>query len=100
MAQYYNHYESIIRFWKKYFSNNIYDLKYENLVTNSEEEIKNLIKFCELNWDPNCLKHDENKRQIQTVSFNQARKPIYKSSIKSSNVFEKYLDKLTKNLNF
>ena len=100
LAQYYNHYESIIRFWKKYFSNNIYDLKYENLVTNSEEEIKNLIKFCELNWDPNCLKHDENKRQIQTVSFNQARKPIYKSAIKSSNMYEKYLDKLVKNLNF
>ena len=100
LAQYYNQYESIIKFWKKYFSKNIYDLKYENLVTNSEEEIKNLIKFCELNWDPNCLKHYENKRLIKTVSFNQARKPIYKSAIKSSNMYEKYLDKLVKNFNF
>ena len=75
-------------------------LKYENLVTNSEEEIKNLIKFCELDWDPNCLKHYENKRLIQTVSFNRARKPIYKSAIKSSNMYEKYLDKLVNNLNF
>ena len=100
LAQYYNQYESIMKFWKKYFSNNIYDLKYENLVTNTEEEIKNLIRFCELNWDPNCLKHYENKRLIKTVSFNQARKPIYKSAIKSSSMFEKYLDKLFKNLNF
>jgi len=100
LAQYYNQYESIMQFWKKYFSNNIYDLNYENLVTNSEEEIKNLIKFCGLNWDPNCLKHYENKRLIKTVSFNQARKPIYKSAIKSSNMFEKYLDKLVNNLNF
>ena len=100
LAQYYNQYESIMKFWKKHFSNNIYDLNYENLVTNSEKEIKNLIKFCELNWDPNCLKHYENKRLIKTVSFNQARKPIYKSAIKSSSMFEKYLDKLFKNLNF
>ena len=42
-----------------------------------------------LNWDPNCLKHYENKRLIKTVSFNQARKPIYKSAIKSSSMFEK-----------
>ena len=89
-----------MKFWKKNFSDNIYDLNYENLVTNSEEEIKNLIKFCELNWDPNCLKHYENKRLIKTVSFNQARKPIYKSAVKSSNIYEKYLDKLVKTLNF
>ena len=100
LAKYYNQYENIMKFWKKYFSNNIYDLNYENLVNNPEEEIKNLIKFCELSWDPNCLKHYENKRLIQTVSFNQARKPIYKSAIKSSNMYEKYLDKLVKNLNF
>tara|TARA_Y100000590_G_scaffold27221_1_gene30537 strand:- start:1998 stop:3545 length:1548 start_codon:yes stop_codon:yes gene_type:complete len=99
LAKYYNQYEIIMKFWEKYFSNNIYNLNYENLVNNSETEIKNLIKFCELNWDPNCLKHYENKRMIKTVSFNQARKPIYKSAIKSSNVYEKYLDKLVKNLN-
>ena len=100
LAKYYNQYEDIMKFWKKYFSNNIYDLNYENLVNNPEEEIKNLIKFCELNWDPNCLKHYENKRVIKTVSFNQARKPIYKSAIKSSNKYEKYLGKLVSNFNF
>jgi len=100
LSEYYNQYESIIKFWKKYFSDSIYDLNYENLVSNSETEIKNLIKFCELSWDPNCLKHHENKRMIKTVSFNQARKPIYQSAIKSSNVYEKYLDKLVKNFNF
>jgi len=99
LAEYYNQYESIMKFWKKHFSDNIYDLNYENLVNSSEKEIKNLIKFCELSWDPNCLKHYKNKRMIKTVSFNQARKPIYKSAIKSSNVYEKYLDKLIKNLN-
>ena len=62
--------------------------------------IINLVNFCELSWDPNCLKHYENKRVIKTVSFNQARKPIYKSAIKSSNKYEKYLDKLVSNFNF
>ena len=74
--------------------------KIVNKINSLEEEIKNLVNFCELSWDPNCLKHYENKRVIKTVSFNQARKPIYKSAIKSSNKYEKYLGKLVNNFNF
>ena len=44
-------------------------------------------------WD-----HQKNKRVIKTISYNQARKPIYNTSVKSFKDYENYLSKL-KNLN-
>ena len=87
-------YQDLMLFWKRFFSNEIYDLKYENLVKNTDHEIKKLLKFCSLDWDENCLKHHENKRVIKTISFNQARRPIYSTSLKSYNGYENYLTAL------
>ena len=80
-------------------SNDIYNISYENLVSNQNEEIKKLIDFCELNWDIKCLEFYKNKKSIKTVSFAQARKPIYNSSIKSWENYSSYLDVLKENLN-
>ena len=47
-------------------------------------EIRKLLNYCELNWDENCLNHHQSKKtMIKTVSTYQARKPIYKNSVKS-----------------
>ena len=64
------------------------------MTSDHENEIKKALKFCELPWDENCLKHYENKKSIKTVSFLQARKPIYRSSVNSSEVYLEYLGKL------
>ena len=83
-------------FWEKECSGKIYNLIYENLTSNQETEIKNLLKFCELEWDPNCLEHHLNNKPIKTVSAVQARQPIYKSSIKKSEKYSDYLLDLKK----
>ena len=100
LGNYYNEYEGMVKFWNNKFPNEIYDLNYESLVNNSEIEIKKLLKFCELEFDSNCLEHEKNKRLIKTVSFNQARKPIYKTAIKSSEKFQEYLSELTNSLRY
>ncbi len=94
LAKYYKQYQSLMKFWKKFFPSHIYDLKYENLVNNTKIEVEKLLKFCSLDWDENCLNHHKNKRAIKTISFNQARKPIYKSSVKSFSGYENYLEPL------
>ena len=95
IAEYYNLYQDLINFWNKKIPNFIYNANYEKIVENQEKEIKKLIDFCDLDWDPACLKHHENKKTpIQTVSVVQARSPIYKTSLNSSIGFSKYLQKL------
>ena len=94
LSNYYKSYQNLMLFWKNIFPNDIYDLKYENLVNNTEYEIKKLLKFCSLDWDKNCLQHHKNKRVIKTISFNQARRPIYNTSLKSYSGYENYLTEL------
>ena len=64
---------------------------YEDLIIDSSNEIKKLIKFCNLKWDDNCLKFYNTKRSIKTLSVAEARKPIYESSMSSNSNFEDYL---------
>ena len=91
LVKYYKEYQDLMNFWKKIFPEHIYDLQYESLVTNTKLEVEKLLKFCSLDWDEKCLKHYKNKRAIKTISFNQARKPVYNTSVKSYAGFENYL---------
>ena len=83
----------MMEFWNEMFEGEIYNNKYEDLINNKEEKIREIIKFCGLEWDENCLDHQKNTNPIKTLSINQANKPIYKTSINSSKFYE---DKLTK----
>jgi hypothetical protein len=94
IANYYKIYENLINFWKENLKNQIFDIKYEDLINDPEQKIKELIKFCGLNWQKDCLEFYKNKKIIKTVSFSQARKPIYKDSIKGTSNFKKYLKNL------
>ena len=98
LVKYYQYYLELMNFWKSKYSTNILDVKYENLISNNEVEIKRMIKFCELNWEENCLAFYKNKTPIKTMSTAQARKPIYTSSLNSFDKFKKYLTVLEKKL--
>ncbi len=95
IANYYNLHLDLMDYWKSNLGSFIYEIEYENLVSNKEEEIKKLIKFCNLEWDPACLNHHKNKKTpIKTVSISQARKPVYQSSVNSNLNYENYLSEM------
>ena len=99
ISEYYNNYKSLMNFWNTKIPDSIYTIEYEKLVSNNEEEIQNLIKFCELDWDENCLNfHKSAKTPIRTISISQARQPIYNSSVNSSLVYKDYLKEMFDNL--
>jgi len=100
IANYYNLYFKLMNFWNSKISNEIYNANYENIVNDKETEIKKIIQFCDLEWDPACLNHHKNnKTPISTVSVTQARKPIYNSSLNSNNNYTKYLSEMFSALN-
>ena len=91
IGNFYNVYLDLISFWRGIFQDDIYISEYEKLIDNSQFEIKEIIKFCDLEWDPNCLNHHLNNSAIKTASINQARKPIYNTS---KNLNKNYSDNL------
>jgi len=92
LVKYIEIYLDLMEFWQKKMPNFIYDINYEKLTKNKEEEVKKLLKFCELGWEEDCLNFNKKGPPIKTVSITQARKPIYKTSV---NLYEKYKDYLS-----
>ena len=93
-VEYYNLYSSLMKFWNQQYKNKIYNLSYEVLVSDSQNEIKKLLNYCDLEWYDNWLQHHKNfKTPIATVSLTEARRPIYKSSVNFSKNYSDYLAK-------
>ena len=78
ICEYYNLYSNMMKYWQTQLPNFIYDINYEKLVKKPKDQIKYLLKECNLDWNDNCLKFYENKRAVQTRSDIQVRQKIYK----------------------
>tara|TARA_B100001123_G_scaffold448552_1_gene610150 strand:- start:2328 stop:3920 length:1593 start_codon:yes stop_codon:yes gene_type:complete len=85
-------YLDLMKFWETKFPNFIYNLSYEKLIENNKQEINNILNFCELNFENDCLNFNQKANPIKTVSVTQARKPIYKTSLNSFEKYKNYLD--------
>ena len=67
--------------YKKRYRENIYDLDYDLLVKNPDEEIKFLITWLGWKWDESYLKPHLNQRSVFTASDVQVRSKINSKSI-------------------
>ena len=96
LVQYISIYLNLMKFWEEKIPNFIYNLNYEKLINNPKEQIEELLNFCELNWEEDCLNYNKKTAAIKTVSATQARKPIYKTSLNSYEKYYNYLDMFKK----
>jgi len=92
ILNYHKLYENIMEFWFKNFSKRIYNLNYELLTTNQENEIRKLISYIGLDWDEKCLSPQNNKRVVATASSLQIREKIYQDSSQQWKKYQKYLN--------
>ena len=98
LALFHNEYTRLMHHWKSLFSDRIYDIKYENMIENQEEESRKLILACDLKWDESCLSFYKSDSVVSTASKWQVRRPIYKTSVEKWKNYEPYIDELIENL--
>ena len=96
LTTYYKLYLDLMNFWLNAFPGFIYEANYEKVINNPELKIKEILRFCELTWEDNCLEFHKNKNPIKTMSTVQARQPIYKSSVNSYEKFSPFLEEINK----
>ena len=93
IALYYRLYRRLMEHWQALFPDKILDVNYEDVVVDTEGQIRRIIEFCDLPWDDGCL--DENQSQQQnttrTASIWQVRQPVYQSSVRRWQKYEKHL---------
>jgi tetratricopeptide (TPR) repeat protein len=98
LAGFYGLYTDLMDFWHQLFPGQIYDICYEDLTTNQEEETRKLLQYCELDWDENCMNFHKNTRAVKTASAKQIRDKMYQGSSEVWKKHEAYLKPLIKAL--
>ena len=94
LVTFYGLYSKLMDFWHNKFPEKIYDICYEDLTTNQEEETKKLLEYCELDWDENCLNFHKNKRPVKTASSFQVRQKMYQGSSEAWKKYESHIQPL------
>ncbi|MDG2201656.1 MAG: sulfotransferase [Phycisphaerales bacterium] len=70
-------YEALMDHWRDVCTMPMLEIRYEDLVADTEGLARSIIEFCGLEWDPACLRFWETKRTVLTLSQDQVRQPIY-----------------------
>ena len=82
-----NFYDLVMNLWDKYQENlnlNLYQIKYEDIINDFDNCIKQLLKFLNVNWTDDLRNYYLNASKrgiINTQSYNQVSAPLYKKSI-------------------
>jgi tetratricopeptide (TPR) repeat protein len=72
----------------------VHRVYYEHLVNDAEAEVRRLLDYCQLSFEPRCLRFHENRRVAQTLSSEQVRRPLYNHAVDQWRSYERWLDPL------
>ena len=99
LVNFYKMYSKVVNSYDKILKNQIFHIKYEDLVQNQNIQIENVLNFCDLPFEKNCINFFENKRDVRTASALQVRNKIYTSSIDQWKKYENYFSGMFQSLN-
>ena len=98
LVHYYKQYREIMAYWDQVLPGFVYNIKYEELTADTENQVRKLLEFCELDWDPACLEHHKLDGITNTASYNQIKQPIYQTSKNRWKNYEKHIPVLINGL--
>ena len=99
LGEYYNLYKELMAFWSSRYPGTIYDLNYERLTENHEDETRRLLEYIGLEWEDACLDFHQTERAVVTASSMQVREKIYQGSSEEWRKYEPFLAPLLDKLN-
>jgi len=94
LGRFYKLHERLMRHWQSALPGRILQVEYENMVENPETELRRVLGFCGLEFEPGCLEFHTSKQPVATASVMQVREPIYKSGIDHWKNYEQFLGPL------
>ena len=98
-GMFYRDYYHLMQHWREVLpAGSIYEVQYEELVRDNENQARKLIDYCGLSWDDACLESHKTKRTVKTASITQVRQPIYTSSLERWRRYERFLGPLLEGL--
>ena len=95
-TEFYLLFKQLAELWLALFPDNFYLINYEKLVNDPLNEAKQLIEFCDLTWQEDCINIHQNSAPVATASALQVRSPINNRSVGNWKKYDAYLDGVKK----
>jgi hypothetical protein len=83
LATYWHDYDRLCRFWAERYPARVRVQHYESFLADPERETRALLEFCNLEFDPACLRFHEARRSIRTASAAQVRQPLRRDTART-----------------
>jgi len=94
IGTYYGDYVRLMRHFEAVQPGLVHRVIHEDLVDDPEAEVRRLLDYLGLPFDPACLAFHENKRAVRTPSSEQVRRPISRDGLEQYRTFEPWLEPL------
>jgi tetratricopeptide (TPR) repeat protein len=91
LARYYRSYVELMRHWDTVLPGKILRVQHEDVVNDLEGNVRRLLDFCSLEFDPACLEFYKTERSVRTASSEQVRRPLFKEGLDQWRNFESWL---------
>ena len=98
IGRYYRDYVTLMDHWDAVLPGRVLQVQYEDMVADTENQIRRMLDYCGLEFEEQCLRFYETKRAIRTPSSEQVRQPVYTEGLDQWRNYEKHLDPLKKAL--
>ena len=94
IARYYRTYLELMRHWNAVLPGRVLRVQHEDLVDDLEGNVRRLLDYCELEFEPACVEFYRTERSVRTASSEQVRQPIYREGLEQWRHYEPWLGPL------
>jgi Flp pilus assembly protein TadD len=94
IGRYYRDYVELMAHFDAVLPGRVHRVIYEEMVADTEAEVRRLLDYCGLPFDQRCLRFYENERAVRTASSEQVRRPIYRDAVDHWQHYEPWLGPL------
>jgi len=94
IARYYRTYIELMDHWDSVLPGRILRIRHEEIVEDLEGNVRRLLDYCGLEFEPACLEFHKTERSVRTPSSEQVRRPINRDGVDQWRNFEPFLGPL------
>jgi tetratricopeptide (TPR) repeat protein len=94
IARYYRTYLELMQHWDEVLPGRILRVCHEDVVDDLEGNVRRILDFCGLEFEPACVEFHKTERSIRTASSEQVRQPIYRDGLDQWKNYEAWLGPL------
>jgi tetratricopeptide (TPR) repeat protein len=94
IARYYRTYLELMEHWDRVLDGRILRVYHEDVVDDLEGNVRRMLEFCGLDFEPQCVEFHKTRRSVRTASSEQVRRPLNREGLDQWKHFEPWLDPL------